>query len=95
MRTPDRDFTPAPRRLREQQVGDVDASDEEHDADRAQQQVQTGPRPAGDLVLQRDERCEQLDVLAHRRPRWLFCAAPSSAAACASDTPGFSDTMQA
>ena len=68
-RRPHRELALARGRACEQQVGDVRARDEQHEADGAQQQQQRGPRVFDDVAVQRGDR--ELEVSVVLRVRLL------------------------
>ncbi len=54
-RRPQRDLFAPRRRAREQEVGDVGAGDQKHEADRAQEREEDGPKLPDELLLQRHD----------------------------------------
>ena len=65
-----RDLLAAPERPREDEVGDVGAGDQQHEADRAEQHEQRRPHVADEVLVERDDRgAPALVVLRDTAPR--------------------------
>ena len=71
-RCPDRHLAPASCGAREQEIGHVDARDEKHEADRAQQQEQAALQRAGQLFAKRHDPCAVPPVGVGILPRQLL-----------------------
>ena len=75
-RAADRDLALARRAAREQQVGDVGARDQQHEADRAGQHEQRRPQIAGQLAVHRHEQRAPAGVELRKllaSARWRSC----------------------